>query len=298
MTMVARSWLYVPGNNPERIAKALTAGADAVVIDLEDAVPPDQKRLARQSAVRAAETRPMGDGTPQLWVRVNDPMGPWGEADLDALHGLPLDGIRLPRCHSAVVVRDVAQRSGLVLQLLLETAAGLMSAQDLATAHPLVAGIGLGEADLAADLRVVSDEGLVWARGWVVAVARAAGLQSPIQSVWTNVADVEGLRTSTEHARQTGFLGRSVIHPRQIPVVHSVFTPSAEEVEAALAIVEAFEHARRHGEVAVLDDKGRFIDPAVVERARLVLEMGDGPNQPSDLLGTPGTTASPQQETS
>jgi citrate lyase subunit beta/citryl-CoA lyase len=298
MTKVARSWLYVPGNRPERIAKALAAGADAVVIDLEDAVPPDHKQLARQCAVRAAETRRGGSGAPRLWVRVNDPMGPWGEADLDALHGVPLDGLRVPRTESAVVVRGVAQRSGLPLQLLLETAAGLLNAQVLAAAHPLVVGIGLGEADLAADLRVVSDEGLAWARGWIVAVARAAGMPSPIQSVWTNVADTEGLRTSTEQGRQTGFLGRSVIHPRQIPVVHSVFTPSSAEVEAALAIVKAFEEARRHGEVAVLDDKGRFIDPAVVDRARLVLEIGHGPSIQGFSPITAYATTSPHQETS
>jgi len=298
MTRVARSWLYVPGHHPERIAKALAAGADAVVIDLEDAVPPEHKQLARQSAIRAAETRAADDGAPRLWVRVNDPMGPWGEADLDALHGAPLDGLRVPHTESAVVVRGVAQRSRLPLQLLLETAAGLMNAQELAAAHPQVAGIGLGEADLAADLRVVSEEGLVWARGWVVAVSRAAGLPSPIQSVWTNVADTEGLRTSTEQARQTGFLGRSVIHPRQIPVVHSVFTPSPAEIDAAVAIVEAFEQARLRGEVAVLDDKGHFIDPAVVDRARLVLELGNGPSQPSFSPGIPGATPSPHQESS
>lgn len=282
MTKVARSWLYVPGNHPERIAKALDAGADAVVIDLEDAVPPEHKQLARQSAVRAAQTHHDDDGTPRLWVRINDPLGPWGEADLDALHGLPLDGLRVPRTESEVAVRDIARRSGLPLQLLLETAAGLMNAQQLAAAHPLVAGIGLGESDLAADLRVASDEGLVWARGWIVAVSRAAGLPSPIQSVWTNVADIDGLRASTQRARQMGFLGRSVIHPRQIPVVHAAFTPTPTEVEQALAVVEAFEQARLRGEAAVLDDQGRFIDPAVVDRARLVLDLVEiSPNQES-----------------
>ena len=298
MTTVVRSWLYVPGHHQERIAKALAAGADAVVIDLEDSVPPELKPLARQVAVKMAEARQMDDGAPRLWVRVNDPMGPWGEDDLDALHGVPLDGLRLPRAESAVVVSNVAQRSGLPLQLLLETAEGLMNARELAAAHSLVTGVGLGEADLAADLRVVSDEGLAWARGWVVAVSRAANLQSPIQSVWTNVADNEGLRADTEQARQTGFLGRSVIHPRQIPVVHSVFTPSSTEVDTALAIVEAFEQAARRGEVAVLDDKGRFIDPAVVERARLVLELGNEPNRPSFPPNSQSAAATPHQETS
>jgi citrate lyase subunit beta/citryl-CoA lyase len=287
MTKIARSWLYVPGNHPERIAKALAAGADAVVIDLEDAVPKEQKALARQSAVRAAETLLKGGTAPLLWVRVNDPLGPWGEADLDALRGVLLDGIRLPRAEDVGVVRDVAQRSGLPIQLLLETATGLMNAQQLAVAHPLVTGIGLGEADLAADLRIVSDEGLNWARGWVVAVSRAAGLFSPIQSVWTNVADTKGLRASTEHARQTGFFGRSVIHPAQIPVVHSVFTPSSAEVDAALAIIELFEQALQQGEAGVLDNKGRFIDPAVVDRARLVLELGQGPSHPTFSTDAP-----------
>lgn len=259
--MIPRSWLYVPGHRGDRVAKALRAGADAVVVDLEDAVPPDRKADARAAVA----------GLPgPAWVRINDPSGPWGEDDLAAVTGSGVAGLRIPRCADPDVVRRVADRTGLPLQLMVETAAGLVRAAELATAHPLVAGIGLGEADLAADLRLVSDAGLDWARGWIVVAARAAGLPSPVQSVWTDVADLDGLRASCERGRATGFVGRSVVHPRQIPVVHEVWTPSAEQVRDALGVVRT---AERAGGEAVLDERGRFVDPAVVERARVLLDL-------------------------
>ncbi|MFI6260153.1 HpcH/HpaI aldolase/citrate lyase family protein [Micromonospora zamorensis] len=276
--MTPRSWLYVPGHRADRVAKALAAGADAVVVDLEDAVPPDQKETARATALRLAS---QGPHERPLWVRVNDPTGPWGEDDIDALAGLELTGLRVPRCEDPAVIRDVATRAGLPLQLLLESAAGLARAAELATAHPLVAGLGLGEADLSADLRVTGDDGLAWARGWVVVAARAAGLPSPVQSVYTDVADLDGLRASTERARANGFVGRSVVHPRQIPVVHEVFTPTAAEVAAARAVLAAAARAQEAGEVAVLDADGRFVDPAVVRRARLVHDLTEPSDPPS-----------------
>jgi citrate lyase subunit beta/citryl-CoA lyase len=260
------------------VAKALAASADAVVVDLEDAVPPDQKAAARETARRLSAE---GPHERPLWVRVNDPTGPWGADDVDALAGSGLAGLRLPRCEDPDVVREVATRAGLPLQLLLESAAGLARAAELATAHPLVAGLVLGEADLSADLRVTGDDGLAWARGWVVVAARAAGLPSPVQSVYTDVADLDGLRASTERARATGFVGRSVVHPRQIAVVHEVFTPTAAEVAAARAVLTAAARAQRAGEVAVLDDNGRFVDPAVVRRARLVLDLTDPTEAPA-----------------
>ncbi|MBQ0906065.1 CoA ester lyase [Micromonospora sp. U21] len=276
--MTPRSWLYVPGHRADRVAKALAAGADAVVVDLEDAVPPAQKATARETALRLAS---QGLHERSLWVRVNDPTGPWGEDDIDALAGLELTGLRVPRCEDPAVIREVATRAGLPLQLLLESAAGLARAAELATAHPLVAGLGLGEADLSADLRVTGDDGLAWARGWVVVAARAAGLPSPVQSVYTDVADLDGLRASTERAKANGFVGRSVVHPRQIPVVHEVFTPTSAEVAAARAVLSAAARAQEAGEVAVLDADGRFVDPAVVRRARLVHDLTEPSEPPS-----------------
>lgn len=265
-----RSWLYVPGHRPDRVAKALVAGADAVVIDLEDAVPPALKAQARATALDVLSRRPPG---PQVWVRVNSAETRWGQDDLAALVGSGADGLRLPRAQDPAAVADVARLTGLPLQLLLETALGLRRAPELADAHPLVAGVGLGEADLSADLGLVDDAGLAWARGWVVVAARSAGLPSPVQSVWTDVSDLDGLRTSTEVGRALGFVGRSVVHPRQLRVVHDVYTPSHATVATALAVLEAADHAARSGEVAVLDRNGRFVDPAVVARARVLLAL-------------------------
>lgn len=271
---IHRSWLYVPGDRPERVAKALASAADAVVVDLEDAVPPARKGEARTAVTDLLNsTDPAALG--RVWVRVNPLESPWGDADLTAVSGTGLAGLRLPRVEEPHHVRAIAERVGLPLQVLIETARGLARAVDLATAHPLVVGIGLGESDLGADLRVTGDAGLDWARGHIVMAARAAGLQSPIQSVWTDVADLEGLRTSSITGRTAGFLGRSVVHPRQIPVVHEVFTPGEEEVAAARATIAAAEAARSRGEVAILDAAGRFIDPAVVDRATVITDLAD-----------------------
>jgi citrate lyase subunit beta / citryl-CoA lyase len=271
VSSVPRSWLYVPAHRPERVAKALVAGADAVVIDLEDAVPADRKDAARDLTVALLDDRAADDGL-SVWVRINPPGTEAGRRDVAALAGRRLDGLRVPRVDDPQVVREVAERTGARLQLLLESARGLVRARELAEAHELVTGIGLGEADLAADLLVDRDEGLTWARGWVVVAARAAGLPSPVQSVWTDVGDPAGLRASCETGRATGFFGRSVIHPRQIDVVHDVYTPSAEEIAAAESVVATAAEAAARGEAAALDADGRFVDPAVVARARTVLD--------------------------
>jgi citrate lyase subunit beta/citryl-CoA lyase len=271
VSTVPRSWLYVPGHRAERVAKALVAGADAVVIDLEDAVPADRKDAARDQTVALLDER-ADHGALQVWVRINPPGTEIGRRDVAALTGRRLDGLRIPRADDPDEVREVAERTGAPLQLLLESARGLSRARELAEAHELVAGIGLGEADLAADLLVDRDEGLTWARGAVVVAARAAGLPSPVQSVWTDVGDSDGLRVSSERGRATGFFGRSVVHPRQIDVVHDVYTPSADEIAAAEGIVATAAEAAARGEAAALSADGRFVDPAVVARARTVLD--------------------------
>lgn len=267
---IPRSWLYVPGHHPERVQKALASTADAVVVDLEDAVPAAMKDQARRETVALLADRPAGDKP--VWVRVNSPHDGVGRADVEALAGSDLAGLRLPRCEDPDLVRAVAGQAGAPLVLLLETARGLLRAPELAVAHPLVRGLGLGESDLAADLMVGSDSGLEWARGWVVAAARAAGLGPPVQSVWTHVADLDGLRASCAAGLAMGFFGRSVVHPAQIAVVHEVYTPSPEQVADARDLLAAGDEARARGEVAALDPRGRFVDPAVEAKARVVLD--------------------------
>lgn len=272
MTAPVRTWLYAPGHHPERVRKALASGADAVVIDLEDAVPNDRKDEARDAALEVLSTLP-SEHVP-VWVRIN-PMGtPAAAADVIALRGSAAMGYRIPRAADARGIAEVASALDRPLHLILETAVGLLAAQELARAHELVRGMGLGEADLSADLRTASP-GLDWARGWVVAVSRAAGLASPVQSVHTDVADEDGLIKSTKAGLDHGFFGRSIIHPRQIAPVHACYAPSLEAVDGAREILASADSASADGEVAALTPDGRFVDPAVVARARLTLDLAD-----------------------
>ncbi|MFV2198551.1 HpcH/HpaI aldolase/citrate lyase family protein [Nocardiopsis sp. LOL_012] len=274
-----RSWLYVPATRPDRVAKALAGPAEAVVVDLEDAVPAHAKERARTTVLDLAEHAPR-----PFHVRVNDLDGPWGARDLEALARAPLAGLRLPKAETADQVRRAADALAagrpLPLYVLLESALGVENAFAVATAHPAVAGISLGEADLRASLRATADTALDWARSRVVNAARAAGLPSPVQSVHTDIADESGLRASSERGRAMGFFGRSVIHPRQVPAVHAAYTPGPREHREAAELLAALEDARSHGSSAFLTRDGRFVDPAVVHAARAVLAFA--PDTPSD----------------
>jgi citrate lyase beta subunit len=266
--MVPRSWLYVPGHRADRIGKALASGADAVVIDLEDAVPADRKQQARSNTVAALDNNPQR----AIWVRINAGATAESQADLDILAAAKTSpaGLRVPKVEDPVHLQQAAARGPWRIHALIESAVGLLRLEAIAQAHAQVDGIALGEADLAADLRVTRD-GLEWARGWLVCVARGYGLDSPVASVWTDVADVEGLRTSCQTARQHGFHGCSAIHPSQVKTINEIFTPTHAELEAAQRVVEASRGAARRGEATVLDDNGSFIDPAVVAGAEAVL---------------------------
>ena len=135
--------------------------------------------------------------------------------------------------------------------------------------------VSLGEADLAADLGVRRPDALAWARQRVVVACRAAGIAAPITSVWTDLADPDGLERDSREARDQGFFGRSVIHPKQVEPVHRAFTPSADEVTDARALLGSLTDATGRGESAWVDARGRFVDPAVVAGAHRVLQQAD-----------------------
>ncbi|RVW05681.1 HpcH/HpaI aldolase/citrate lyase family protein [Rhodococcus xishaensis] len=270
--MTPRSWLYVPGHRGDRIEKAVAGPADAVVIDLEDAVPAHAKTHALANTLDALGTHP----NRTIWVRINGGSGGCAEEEVDALMHTDTRpaGIRVPKAEVPAALASIAERVSFEVHALVESAAGLLNAPELARCHPRVTGIALGEADLAADLRVGPD-GLVWARGWTVAAARAAQLASPVQSVWTNIADLDGLAESSRQGLTHGFFGRSVVHPSQIAPVHAAYTPDIDEVEAAQRVVGSATRSECNGESAVLDTDGRFIDPAVIANARVVLERAE-----------------------
>jgi len=269
---VPLTWLYVPGDRPLRMAKALTSEADVVILDLEDAVSPGAKQAAR---VTVAEVGAVTDRA--LQVRVNAAGSPWAADDLAMVRDLPSAvGVRLPKCADALLVAAIADRvGGRPVHLLIESALGVETAYDLARCHPRVASVGLGEADLRAELGATSDGGLLWARSRLINAAAAAGLAPPSMSVFPDIRDLDGLARSSAHGRSLGFVGRAAIHPAQLPVIRGAFLPTEEEVERARSVLAAAEEgeASGHGAVALAD--GRFVDEAVVRQARRVLGLAE-----------------------
>ena len=266
---MTRSSLYVPGDTPERFDKALASGADEVICDLEDAVAEAAKPAAREAI--AAWIR-ANSGAP-VWVRVNNRPDLIG-ADAAMVRSLVADGVGLAGVvvPKADPVACAADFGGCPVTALIESAVGVAEIYEIA-AVPGVVRLGLGEADLAADMGMQpSPDALeMWPiRTRVVVASVGRGLDAPCGPVHMDLNDHEGLVASSESLRRHGFGGRSVIHPKQVAAVNAAFTPSADEVARAAAVVAAFEAAAAEGrEVAVLD--GQFIDAPVLRQARSIL---------------------------
>jgi citrate lyase subunit beta / citryl-CoA lyase len=258
-----RSYLFAPGHNAKLLHRVFEAGADAVMLDLEDAVPPDAKATARAMVAEALADHP-------AWVRVNAAHTELCEADLAAV-GERAYGIRIPKAESPGDVHWVAERApGKPIICAIESARGVLAAAEIAAA-PGVRHLAMGGVDLQNDLN--ADNGnlqTLYVRSHLVVVSRAAGLEPPIDSVWPRLDDEAGLREQTTFARSLGFFGKSAIHPRQLPVLHDVFTPSDRELRWAREVVAAFEAA---GGSALRLPDGEFVDLPVAERARRLLQL-------------------------
>jgi citrate lyase subunit beta/citryl-CoA lyase len=258
-----RSYLFAPGNNSKLLRKVFDAGADAVILDLEDAVPPQDKETARVLAAAALVAHP-------AWVRVNAARTSQCAADLDAVAGFAT-GIRIPKTESAQDVQWVAERiPGTPLICAIETARGVLAAAEIASV-PGVRHLAIGGVDLQRDLNCgPGDLPTLYARSHLVLASRAAGIAPPIDSVYPHLDDDVGLRRETEFARSLGFFGKSAIHPRQLPVLHEIFTPSEDELRWARNVVTAFADA--NGAALRLAD-GEFVDLPVAERAERLLQL-------------------------
>lgn len=284
-----RSYLYAPGASPRVMSKALAAGADAVILDLEDSVATDAKDAARREVAAVLErwtAEAPADGGPDVHVRINRSGDGYLDLDLDAVVRPGLAALRLPKAETPEAVVAVDQQlealeadrglaAGTVrLYLTIESALGAVALAELATASPRIVRFAIGATDLLADLGASGDDHLatLHVRSELVLRSRAARLQPPIDSVHTLFDDPVGLRDGAERARALGFYGKSVIHPRQLAIVHDVFTPTAAERERAQRIVAALEEAERAGEAAISVD-GTFVDPAVAARARAILSL-------------------------
>lgn len=310
--MTPRSYLYVPGNVPRMLDKALGRGADALIVDLEDAVPLSGKAAAR-SAVRdwlsgrpprsglasGAGPVPPGEGPEhgtQLWVRVNP--GTAGHEDIRAVCLPAVTGVVVAKTDSAGQLARVDEvlsageraeglpRGALRVVPLLESAAAVLRAEEIALA-PRVARLQLGEADLRADLGVGpggDERELLYVRSRIVLVSAAAGIDAPVAAASTDFRDLDRLRESTIALARLGFVGRSCVHPAQVPVVNEVFTPGPDQVDRARELVERFDRANAGGIGVIVDRDGRMVDEAVVRQARRLLARSGA---------APGGTAGP-----
>ena len=279
---VLRSLLFVPGHRREMIAKAAAAGADAVILDLEDGVAPAEKAAARRT-IAAALDGPLPDDLVVL-VRVNSTGSGLLDGDLRDAARARMDGVCLPKCDTpadvqAVVARLLAvedrlglPRRRLRILALVETARGVLNAPAIARESPRVWGVVFGAEDFTADAglpRTREGGELAAARTAVGLAAHAAGVEA-IDGIFADFRDEQGLVADTAEARRLGYTGKTVIHPAQIAPVHRAFAPAPDEIAKARRIVDAFEQATAAGSGIVVVD-GAMVDRPVAVRAQRVL---------------------------
>ncbi len=279
MTRIWRSMLYVPANVPRFVAKAPTAGADAVILDLEDSVPADRKEEARAALAEAVPTARSGGA--DVLVRINRPL-PLAVADMQAVIAAGADGILLTKTlgpdHVALAAEMLAEAPRpMRIVPMIETAAALPRMEAIARASRLVAGLLIGAEDLATDCNAAADDELLaLAKRQMVLAACAAGV-APFGTLGTvaDYRDPEKVRALIARSKRSGLVGASCIHPSLVPVLNEGFSPSAEEVDLARRQLAAAEEAAREGRGSFSVD-GRMVDEPILIRARRTLAQAAG----------------------
>lgn len=278
-----RSLLYVPGNDERKIARARECDADAIILDLEDAIAPEQKEAAREMVAQVL--REVDFGRRRVFVRINSLATSHALEDARAVASTGRAGLLIPKVESADEVTTItpilasnADTGSLPRRLLclIESPRGVLASREIAESSPLLVGLIFGSADLTRDLGCRLTEGepeLLHARSHVLLAARAAGLAA-YDSPHFVVADLEGLRRASQAARNLGYDGKTVIHPSHIATVNEIFAPTAEEIDEARRVVAALEEAAREGRGAILLD-GRLVDQVHLSHARKILSRVD-----------------------
>jgi citrate lyase subunit beta/citryl-CoA lyase len=279
--VAARSFLFVPGDRPDMLAKAPARGADALIVDLEDAVAPSAKQSARETT--AAWITGLEGPLPDIWVRVNHP-GELFEADVLSVAHARLTGLMIPKVANAAELEraanlvddvEIAKRlpgGSLRLLPIIETAGGMLEVDELGAGRR-VSQLMIGELDLSAELGISpsNSTALLPLRMQVVVASAALGLEPPLGPVSPNFRDLDDLRTETSLLAGLGFGSRPAIHPAQIPIYNDVFNPSAAAVAEAERLIALYDAALADGRGAVTDQDGHMVDEAVVRVARRTL---------------------------
>jgi citrate lyase subunit beta/citryl-CoA lyase len=282
-----RSWMFVPGHRQKMIDKALGLSTDAIMLDIEDGVAPNEKDTARR-LIGEALGQPKAPTSPARFVRINAIGHARMDVDLDSVVRSGLDGLVLPKVETAADVKKVdailTQRerglkmiSGRVKFLVaIESPRGLLNAPAIAACSPRVCGLIFGAEDYGRELglptfREGEARDLLYARSAVVVAAAAAHVQA-VDGVWVDLKDTDGLLGFARQSRRLGFSGMSLIHPSQIEPINQTFSPTSEEIDYAGQVVKAFEEASLRGDGSIAFG-GQLIDRPIVERARRTLEM-------------------------
>ncbi len=280
---IIRSFLFAPGNHDRKVEKAFSLDADAVILDLEDAVPVEEKILSRKRVIDAL-SRPH---TPYGYIRINGYDTEFYEDDIREIVGPWLDGIVLPKAETsekieqiALQISDAEKKAGLPpnsIELLpiLETARGIDNANEIASSSNRICRLAFGGGDYTLDLNYIwssDEEVLSYARSKIGHASKIAGIDPPIDTVVLEIDDSQRFVNSAQRGRNFGFSGKFCIHPSQIPLCNEVFTPNDQEIRNARAILEKFKEAKELGSASLQLD-GHFIDYAVVKKAEQILTL-------------------------
>ena len=283
MQRLRRTMMFVPGNNPGMMADAHIYGPDSIMLDLEDSVTLAEKDAARLLVYHALQS--VDYGQTEMVVRINPLSTPFGRKDIEAVVRAGVDVIRMPKTETADEVREVEaeierveERLGCLgrtqIMAAIESALGVVNAYDIATASKRMMGIALGAEDYCANLKTqrsqTGDE-LRLARETIVVAARAAGIDA-LDTVYSNLNDMEAFRAEVEYIKTLGFDGKSIINPRQIEVVNEVFAPKEKDIQKARTILAAIREAEARGS-GVVAVNGKMVDRPVVIRAQRTIEL-------------------------
>src|SRR5690625_992025 len=277
-----KSWFFIPGSKDKFLAKSTDLKADIIIFDLEDSVVQAEKAAAREKIMPWLNNP---DIHSKKYVRVNELNSTYYIDDVKAVAGGHLDGVVLPKAAEADDIKILdylltvfekqnnLKMNDIKIVPLIETGKGMMNAMEIASS-PRVEALAFGAEDYMLDVSIPGDnnQSLLHARSTLVAASSAAGINPPVDSVFTDFKDEEGLRKASALSRGLGFQGRLVIHPKQIEAVNEVYAPTSSEVEEAEKIVDAFESSADEGEGAI-EVEGKMIDPPVYERAKKLLKM-------------------------
>ena len=281
-----RSWMFVPGHRQRMIDKALGLSADAIMLDIEDGVAPNEKDAARKN-IADSLGREKAPGSPARYVRINAIGHARMDADLEAVVRPGLEGLVCPKVDTPDEVRKVdailddkepknkLEKGRVKLLIAIESPRGLLNAPAIAAASGRIVGIIFGAEDFGREIglpavREGEARDLIYARSAIVIAAAAAHVQ-PIDGVWVDLNDSDGLLGFAKQSRQLGFSGMSCIHPSQVDAINTVFSPTAEEIEYCQKVLQAFEEANARGDGSIAFG-GQLIDRPIVERARRAID--------------------------